>query len=204
MYEIKLASASPRRHQLLKEAGVEFQIVSVNVSEFPDKNLNAKEQILDIARRKARAGMDALLKSDSTFRPPFVVVGADTEVIFGGGPLGKPADGMEATKVLRLLSNQTHTVLTAICFIESTEQNEWSHVETTAVTFRKLSEEEIAEYIATGDPFDKAGSYGIQSELSRKFIHSMQGQLDNVMGLPVAQFLDLYASANSFLKQKSL
>jgi len=202
MYSIKLASASPRRHQLLKEAGVEFEIVSVNVSEFPNKNLNTKEQILDIARRKARAGIDDLLKIGLDFTQPYVVVGADTEVIFDGGPLGKPEDAKDAERMLRLLSNQTHIVLTAICFIESVQQKEWSHVEETSVTFRSLSDEEIQSYIASGDPFDKAGSYGIQSELSRRFISKIHGPLDNVMGLPVPQFLDLYSKANSFLSEK--
>lgn len=181
MYQLVLASESPRRRQLLEKAGFIFDVVSVKVSEIPDKNLNVNEQILDIAGRKAQAAF-SLLKSSR--KQPFVVLSADTEVIYGGGPLGKPADEKDAFRLLRLLSGQTHEVKTAMCLIESENSRLVSQIETTEVVFRDLSDREILDYIATGEPLDKAGAYGIQG-LGREFVEKFVGSFDNVVGLPV-------------------
>lgn len=179
--KIVLASESPRRRELLKSAGYNFDVVSVNVSETPDKNLNTNDQILDIARRKARAGF-AKLKSSSG--EPFILIAADTEVIFEGGPLGKPQDEDDAHRILRLLSGHFHEVKTAVCILSSANGKEFSQVETTQVHFRKLTDEEIWTYIRTGEPMDKAGAYGIQG-LGRHLVEKFEGPFDNVVGLPM-------------------
>nr|BFD65543.1 Maf family nucleotide pyrophosphatase [Bdellovibrio sp. HAGR004] len=181
MKPLVLASKSPRRKQLLSEAGFSFDVVPVKISEIPNKNLNVNEQILDIARRKARAALP-LLKASRT--EPFIVLTADTEVIFGGGPLGKPQDREDAYRILRLLSGKYHEVLTAVCAVESSSGKELSHVETTKVYFKNLSDAEIWTYIDTGEPMDKAGAYGIQGQ-GRTFVERIEGPFDNVVGLPV-------------------
>ncbi|WP_374029612.1 nucleoside triphosphate pyrophosphatase [Bdellovibrio bacteriovorus] len=193
MTPLVLASESPRRRELLKEAGFDFDVVPVKVSEIPNKNLNVNEQILDIARRKARAAFDQL-KSSRT--GPFRVLSADTEVIFGGGPLGKPTDREDAYRILKLLSGNFHEVITAVCVIDSVTGKEVSQAETTQIYFRTLSDEEIWTYIDTGEPMDKAGAYGIQGK-GRMFVERFEGPFDNVVGLPIAtvrKLLSLFPS----------
>lgn len=181
MHQIILASESPRRRQLLSEAGFSFDVVPVKVSEIPDKNLNVNDQILDIAGRKSRAAFTQL---KSSRKDDFIVIAADTEVIFGGGPLGKPSDAADAFRVLRLLSGKVHQVITAVVMIESRSSKVLSQTETTQVYFKNLSDDEIREYIATGEPMDKAGSYGIQGR-GGKFVEKIEGPFDNVVGLPM-------------------
>lgn len=181
MKPIILASESPRRKQLLTEAGFSFDVASLKVSEIPDKNLNVNEQILDIARRKARAAFPRLLASHPD---GFILISADTEVIFGGGPLGKPQDRADAFRILKLLSGNYHEVKTAVCMIEGPENKELSRIETTKIFFKKLSDDEIWTYIETGEPMDKAGAYGIQG-LGGKFVEKFEGPFDNVVGLPM-------------------
>lgn len=181
MKPLVLASESPRRKQLLHEAGFSFDVVSPKVSEIPDKNLNVDGQILDIAGRKARAVFD-LLKSSR--QEGFIVVAADTEVIFGGGPLGKPQNPDDAFRILRLLSGNMHEVKTAVCLMDFPSGRMVSHVETTKIFFKQLSDDEIWTYIDTKEPMDKAGAYGIQG-LGGKFVEKFEGSFDNVVGLPV-------------------
>lgn len=168
MKPLILASESPRRKQLLKEAGFSFDITTVKVSEIPDKNLNVNEQILDIAGRKARAAFAHLMSSGKN---DFILISADTEVIFGEGPLGKPEDKDDAYRILKLLSGNVHEVLTAVCMMEGPSGKTVSHVETTKVFFKKLTDEEIWSYIESGEPMDKAGAYGIQG-LGGKFVEN--------------------------------
>ncbi|CAE78450.1 Maf family protein [Bdellovibrio bacteriovorus] len=176
-----LASESPRRKQLLSEAGFSFDVVPVKVSEIPNKNLNVNDQILDIARRKASAALP-LLKSSR--QDAFIVLCADTEVIFNGAPLGKPADRQDAYRILKLLSGKYHEVITAVCLVESSTGKEVSQTETTKIYFRQLTDDEIWTYIDTGEPMDKAGAYGIQGQ-GGKFIERFDGPFYNVVGLPI-------------------
>lgn len=187
MKPLILASESPRRKQLLSEAGFSFDVVPVKVSEIPDKNLNVNDQILDIARRKARA---ALAHLKACRNEPFIVLSADTEVIFGNAPLGKPQNREDAYRILKLLSGKPHQVITAVCIIDSENENELSQSETTNIHFRTLSDEEIWTYIDTGEPMDKAGAYGIQGE-GRKLLERFEGPFDNVVGLPVTLVKEL-------------
>ena len=188
-----LASESPRRRQLLSEAGFVFSVVPVKVSEIPNKNLNTNDQILDIARRKVRAAY-AHLKSSHT--GAFLVLSADTEVIFDKAPLGKPQDAADACRLLRLLSGKTHEVLTAVAIINSQTEKEFSQVETTQIVFRDLTDEEISQYVQTGDPLDKAGAYGIQSG-GGKFVAEIRGPFDNVVGLPLKLVRELIRKAET-------
>ncbi|MEN0057666.1 MAG: Maf family protein [Bdellovibrio sp.] len=182
MKPLILASESPRRRQLLSEAHFKFDVFPVKVSEIPDKNLNVNEQILDIARRKAYAALSELKSSRSA---PFLVLSADTEVIFAGSPLGKPQNNEDAFRMLRLLSGCQHEVKTAVCLLDSESNREASHVETTKIFFKPLSDEQIWSYVETGEPLDKAGGYGIQSG-GRVFVERFEGSFDNVVGLPIA------------------
>ncbi len=184
-----LASESPRRRQLLTEAGFSFDVVPVKVSEIPDKNLNVNDQILDIARRKARHAY-ALLKASRN--DEFIVISADTEVIWDGAPLGKPLDRDDAYRILKLLSGNVHEVLTAVCIISSPSSQEVSQVETTKIFFKTLSDDEIWTYIDTKEPMDKAGAYGIQGH-GGKFVEKYEGPFDNVVGLPISVVRDLLA-----------
>jgi len=181
MFQLILASESPRRKQLLENAGFSFTTYPSNVSENIDKNLTVNEQILDIARRKARFVFDQ--KINTQFQP-FLVLAADTMVILNQRPLGKPRDEREAKEFLRALSGRAHEVKTAVILLSSESSEEKSHVETSLVKFKPLSEKEISDYIKTGEPMDKAGAYAIQG-LGRAFVESFQGSFDNIVGLPV-------------------
>lgn len=176
-----LASESPRRKQLLSEAGFNFEVVAPKVSEIPNENLNINDQILDIAERKAREGY-SLLKSND--RSNFILISADTEVIYAAKPLGKPQSPEDAFRILRLLSGVSHEVKTAVCIINSNNGKMLSRIETTKIQFKILTEKEIWDYIATGEPMDKAGAYGIQG-LGRAFVTHIDGSFDNVVGLPI-------------------
>lgn len=176
-----LASESPRRKKLLSEAGFSFTIIPSKVSEIPDENLNINAQILDIARRKALAVLAELKSSPSS---DFIILSADTEVIFNNKPLGKPKDHQDAFRLLKLLSGQIHEVKTGVCLINCRNQQEQSQIETTKIYFKKLSDTEIWSYIETGEPMDKAGAYGIQG-LGGKFVEKFEGPFDNVVGLPM-------------------
>jgi septum formation protein len=192
MTPIILASESPRRRQLLKEAGFSFDVVPVKVSEIPNKNLNVNDQILDISWRKAKA---AFANLTSSREGDFIVISADTEVIFDGAPLGKPSDERDAHRILRLLSGSVHEVLTAVCMIRKSTGAEVSHVETTKIFFKNLTDQEIEDYIKTKEPMDKAGAYGIQG-LGGKFVEKFEGPFDNVVGLPIKVVRDLLARLN--------
>ena len=133
------------------------------------------------AQRVARA--KALHVAARAFRT--LVLGADTIVVIGGLILGKPSGPLDATRMLRLLSGQTHEVITAICLVRAPEQITAVDHESTFVTFRELSEDEIRAYVASGEPFDKAGAYAIQG-LASKFVVHISGCYFNVVGLPVS------------------
>jgi septum formation protein len=178
-----LASASPRRRELLRHAGFDFEVRSSTVEEIVLPGEAAEE----FARRAAR---DKAVIVAASAPPDSLVLGADTVVVAGHAILGKPADAEDATRMLRLLSGATHRVITGVCLVRAPDRVEALAHETTLVTFRSLSEEEIASYVASGEPFDKAGAYGIQG-LASKFVTRIEGCYFNVVGLPVALVYDL-------------
>lgn len=180
MKKLFLASNSPRRKEILQKVGFSFQTFPVKVSEFLDKNLNLDEGVKNIASQKARAAYEGL---NSLKTQDFLVLSSDTMVCLGDRVLGKPENKKQAFEFLRLLSGQIHQVKTAICMKDDSGR-EACEIETSWVGFRELSDEEIESYIETGDPMDKAGAYGIQT-VGASFICSLEGSLDNVMGLSV-------------------
>ena len=178
--ELILASKSPRRRELLSDAGYTFRILVSEADETLPANTPPAEGVKILAERKAKA-VESSLPSDILQTAPVFVIGADTLVELNGVPLGKPKDEADATAMLTALSGNRHRVVTGVAV--AVGGRIFSGVETTAVTFRPLSGEEIAEYVATGEPMDKAGSYGIQAGAVR-FVQKVDGELDNVIGLP--------------------
>lgn len=169
-----LASASPRRHELLEGAGIRHVVRAVPVAE----NRLSGEDPLDLVRRLAKEKASAIERG-----PSDIVLGADTEVCIGDHVFGKPSDEKDAQRMLRLLSNQDHWVHTGICIVTSATQI--VDVASTRVSFMHLTEDEITEYTRSGEPFGKAGGYAIQG-LASKFIRSIEGCYQNVVGLPVS------------------
>jgi septum formation protein len=169
-----LASQSPRRQELLRQAGLAFIVIPADVEEAVWPGEDALSHVQRLARAKAEAVGAA---------PADVVLGADTVVVAEGRILGKPRDHADAARMLRLLSGREHQVVTGICLRQG--GNVVCDAETTAVRFVELSEEEIRAYVASGEPMDKAGAYGIQG-LASKFIDRIEGCYFNVVGLPLA------------------
>ncbi len=181
MLNLVLASQSPRRRELLFEAGYEFTVSPVKLSENIEENLNPEENASHLATQKAQACLDQNkdLKSQG-----YLILAADTIVALGDQILGKPTSVEEALAFLRLLSGRAHRVITGMALVESHSGKFWQGYEQTEVEFRSLTEDEIQEYVATGEPMDKAGGYGIQGRAG-KFVSSTTGSWSNVVGLPL-------------------
>ena len=189
--DIVLASASPRRRQLLEDAGLRFRVHAVDADETLDDNLLEEplEAVKKLAERKAKAAVEELV--DDEYDGTMVVIGSDTMVVLRGEIFGKPVDAADAERMLRALSGCGHDVNTAVSVwvVHAPKGQDVglfyrTFVDTTYVYFKDLTEEQIAEYIASGDPFDKAGSYGIQSGAGA-FVDHIEGSLDTVIGFPV-------------------
>jgi len=176
-----LASASPRRAEILRNAGFTFDTFPADVDETILRDERAEDYVRRLAEEKARVATESL-----TAAVPAIVIGADTTVVADGQILGKPADKEDARRMLRLLSGQTHEVLTGLSVTRSTDNRSASHVGTTRVSFARLSESEIEDYLASGEPFDKAGAYGIQG-IGGRYITRIEGCYFNVMGLPLSR-----------------
>ncbi len=181
MHHLILASESPRRKQLLQDAGFQFETLLVKVSEIPGKSLTVDEKILSNAKEKSDAAWTRLKPEK---REPFVLLTADTEVILNNELLGKPQDETDAIRMLTELSGTIHQVKTGLWLRESVTEKEVSHIETTQVHFKKLSRESIENYVKSGEGTDKAGGYAIQGQ-GAQFIKEFVGSYDNVVGLPV-------------------
>jgi septum formation protein len=188
-----LASASPRRAELLRNAGFRFTVDPAHVPEQPVGG----ERPIDYAQRLAREKALAVLARHTHD----VVLGADTVVVADEHLLEKPADANDAARMLHLLSGRTHLVITGISL--AARDFERTEAEITQVTFSELSNEEMAAYINTGEPMDKAGAYGIQGIASR-WATSIQGDYFNVVGLPVARVYRLLREAQESTGQRLL
>ncbi len=188
---IYLASRSPRRAELLRQIGVRFTVVEAAdaPAEVRDPAETAADYVLRIARAKAAAGLATVRAQGFPLRP---VLGADTEVIVDGAVLGKPADATQAVQFLRRLSGRRHEVRSAVAL--ATPNGTASVVSVSAVRFAHLSDEQIARYCATAEPYDKAGGYAIQG-LAAVFIEELQGSYSGVMGLPLAETARLLEAA---------
>lgn len=176
-----LASASPRRKELLAQAGYQFEVVPANIPEDRLSNEDPIAFVTRLAREKAQFVFDQRAMDHEEHR--IIVLGADTIVVVPEEILGKPADAEDAARMLRLLSGRTHQVVTGACLISS-EATEVA-AETTVVTMEAITETEIAAYVATGEPMDKAGAYAIQGHAAR-WIPRIEGCYFNVVGLPIA------------------
>ena len=185
-----LASQSPRRAELLRNAGICFEVRPADV----DESMRAGEDPIEYVKRLAREKALAVL---ATAEAGAVVLGADTTVVVDGESLGKPVDADDARRMLARLSGRTHQVMTGVCVAWSvawkaedgaahSEAQSETQAEVTEVEFAAMSAEEIAEYVAMGEPMDKAGAYAIQGRASR-WIPRVRGCYFNVVGLPVAR-----------------
>ena len=172
-----LASASPRRQELLRTLGLAFTVKTADIDETMDPALGAEAEVARICRAKAMAVLPAAAEDD-------IVIAADTIVCVDDRILGKPHTAAEAAEMLRLLSGREHQVRTGVTVC--TRERVVTEVDVTGVRFRLLTEAEIAAYVHTGEPMDKAGAYGIQG-LASIFVESLRGDYFNVMGLPLCR-----------------
>lgn len=193
MSKIILASASPRRKELLEQIGLEFEICPAKGEEIITKTI-PEEVVMELSKQKAEeiAYMVTAYNEthkDITTPTDILVIGADTVVAYNGQILGKPKDEEDAKRMLSMLSGNTHSVYTGVtlCLIDkSGKAGEIVFAEKTDVTIFPISEEEIDRYVSTGEPMDKAGSYAIQGK-SAIFIEKIDGDYNNVVGLPITR-----------------
>lgn len=176
-----LASSSPRRQELLRNAGISFEVRPTDIPEIPNPMESPREFAERMAQEKAMAAFRA--------HPEDFVLGADTVVVIDGQILGKPRDTSDGERMLRMLSGRTHLVITGVCLIgpQSTPREPGFvdvQSETTLVYVQSISDDDICFYLGTGEPMDKAGAYGIQGIASR-WISRIEGDYPNVVGLPV-------------------
>jgi septum formation protein len=192
MTMLYLASGSPRRQELLTQLGVSFERLVPGIEEQREAQEGAQHYVARLAREKALAGV-ALATRD------LPVLGADTIVVLNGEVLEKPRDAEHAAAMLRQLSGQTHQVMTAVALADS--QQTIDCLVTTEVTFRVLSNEDIQGYVATGEPMDKAGAYGIQG-LGGCFVRKINGSYHAVVGLPLVETYELLSNFNSLREKR--
>jgi septum formation protein len=184
MHDLILASQSPRRRQILSEGGYTFKVVTIEISEILNENLSLDMAIRALAEDKLFAWLEhnKPLKTQKK-----LVLTADTVVVSEGRVLGKPKDSKQVGEFLRLLSGREHEVKTALCLYASDSEKIVSDIATTVVRFRKLGQQEVNSYVASGEGLDKAGGYGIQGRAG-SFVDSIDGDYDTVVGMPLNLF----------------
>jgi len=183
--KIILASQSPRRLALLRQIGIEPVVVPSHVPEVLEKGGFPEDAAMLLAIAKAREVAGQFLDG--------LVIGADTIVVIDNLQLGKPEDAEDARRMLKLLSGRSHTVITGLAVIDARTSQTKTTLVKTRVRFKYMSDEEINAYIATGDPMDKAGAYGIQGRAAA-FIERIEGCYSNVVGLPLSELMDMLKS----------
>ena len=172
--ELILASASPRRSELMAQVGWKFRIKATDVAEEISSVLPVAEAVAELALRKARA---CCVESG-------LIIGADTVVVLGDQIMGKPGSAVEAREMLATLSGKCHRVITGVAVLNAATGDSWAEAEETMVRFRSLTGEEIEGYVKCGEPLDKAGAYGIQGK-GALLVEGIEGCYFNVMGLPL-------------------
>lgn len=182
-----LASRSPRRIQLLRQIGLDPQVIPCDVNEDFDLSLPAAENAVTLALRKAREVARTITDA--------IVIGADTIVTLDGRMMAKPEDPDDAVRMLKMLSGNTHVVHTGYALVDRPSDASVTGVEETLVTFRDIPRSEIEEYVAGGSPMDKAGAYGIQDDYGAVFVTRIEGCFYNVVGLPLSS---LYSALRAF------
>lgn len=181
-----LASSSPRRRELLARLGLRFEVVAADVDETPRRG----EAAIDLVRRLAREKAERVAATRDGAAA--LVLAADTVVVLRGRILGKPADPDDARRMLRALSGEEHEVLTGLALVDTARARTAATVERTLVRFSAMDEDEIARYVATGEPLDKAGAYGVQG-IGGLWVESIAGNYTNVVGLPLPAVRRLFA-----------
>jgi nucleoside triphosphate pyrophosphatase len=174
-----LASASVRRAEILRDAGYHFSVLSSAIDETPFAGESPNDLVLRLAEAKAELAAARAIG-------PAIIIAADTEVVLDGHIFGKPRSSDDARRMLTKLSGRSHSVLTGVAVVRLPDAERISFVETTSVEFAPLSDEEIARYLATGEPYDKAGAYAIQGYAAR-YIPRIEGCYFNVVGLPLSR-----------------
>lgn len=189
MRKIILASASPRRKELLQKYNIEFEVFITDVDESISEAISPEEFVLRISKKKVKAAVSQTHYSDA------VILGADTIVTLDGVIFGKPKDKKDAAEMLRALSGRWHEVYSGVtlAFLKDGQISYKQESCCTGVKFRNLKNEEIECYVETGEPMDKAGAYAIQG-IASKFIEQIDGDYENVVGLPVQRVLKLIES----------
>ena len=188
-----LASGSARRQQLLRQIGLEYRVIESGIDETFDDKKSVKENVEVVAYEKARSVGEKLQNG--------IIIGADTVVVLGDHILGKPKSFDEAVAMLTKLSGHTHLVYTGFCLYDRPSNKSITTHDITKVTFRKLAQEEIIEYVKAGSPMDKAGAYGIQDDYGAVFVERIEGCYYNVVGFPLAKF---YLVMQQFQQQLGL
>lgn len=190
MKKIILASGSPRRRELLDQMGLEYDVVLSKVDESDSGELPPGELVQTLAKMKARA----VAKKIKAKKEEVLVIGADTIVVLKGQVLGKPENSLAAEKMLETLSGTMHKVYTGVAIVDTKGATEEVFMQKTNVYMKNISQEEITAYVLTGEPLDKAGSYGIQGK-GGVFVEKIEGDYFSVMGLPISK---LYESLKRF------
>lgn len=180
-----LASASPRRHELLNSLGLPFEVIPSGVDENADPDLDPAAMAQRLARAKA-------LSVTMQLPAGTVVIGADTTVVLGGTPFGKPTDAADAARMLRLLRGKTHDVISGVAVTQAGTDRVVAGAVTTRVEMADYTDRQIAEYVASGEPLDKAGSYAIQGR-GGALVAGIEGCYNNVVGLPLCEAAALLA-----------
>lgn len=175
-----LASSSPRRIELLKQFGIEFEVIPSNVDESIDQSLSVEENVMQLAKKKAQEVFNKLGEDSKQS----LVIAADTVVFVEGVILGKPSNEDEAFWMLRKISGKWHTVYTGVCIIDGPSERILVEYEKSNVYIKQMSDEEILNYISTKEPFDKAGAYAIQG-FGSLIVERIEGCFYNVVGLPL-------------------
>ena len=185
MKKVILASGSPRRRELLDQMGIDYEVVVSDVDETSMEDIAPYELVQALARLKAQA----VVKAISAEKEKALVVGADTIVVLENEILGKPANSLEATKMLRKLSGKMHIVYTGVAVVSTQDGLEEVFTEQTNVYMKNMSHDEIEKYVLTHEPLDKAGSYGIQGK-GGVFVEKIEGDYFSVVGLPISRLYE--------------
>ncbi len=197
-HQLILASMSPRRISLLKNLGLEFEVLPSGIDEIVDPSLTPEEVVAQLAEQKALDIFSKIKDRISQSDKPFLIIAADTMVVLDGELLGKPADRAEAIQMLEGLSGKSHEVQTGVAVVRAEKiagnsgikKSIVSLVESSKVTFRPLQRAEIEAYVDTGEPMDKAGAYALQG-IGAALVSKIDGSDSNVIGLPVARTVEL-------------
>lgn len=183
-----LASASPRRADMLRKLGLDFTQVATGLDEAMPLGTAPRDVVAQLAREKAEAAASAIREG--------WVLGADTLVFHAGEAIGKPAHAQDAARILERLQGQTHEVFTGLCVLQQPGGKVWQHVERSEVRLAPMSADLVRAYVATGEPLGKAGAYAVQG-IAAAYVLDVRGPVDNVIGLPVRATLQLLARAGA-------